>query len=142
MAALTCFFIGFRTDFVTSVRVSVASAGVLALVGRGPQGSENPKGEAHPLLIIIIDPLPTFLTGPSVAVIFKRPRQFHTLPLPSTRPERPVVLVRCDQTDMGASSVQYQRPTYRPRPRRSAGASAFRVPYAPCSCVIVRDNVH
>ena len=31
--ALTCFFVGFRTYFVKSVRVSVASAGVLALAG-------------------------------------------------------------------------------------------------------------
>ena len=45
LTALTCFFIGFRADFVTSVRVSVASAGVLAPAGLGP---ENPKG-AHPL---------------------------------------------------------------------------------------------
>ena len=46
-AALTCFFVGFRTDFVISVRVSVASAGVLALEGlrsAGPQGRKPPRG--------------------------------------------------------------------------------------------------
>ena len=46
--ALTCFFVGFRTDFVTSVRVSVASAGVLALGAFGPRGPENPKGAPSP----------------------------------------------------------------------------------------------
>ena len=39
--ALTCFFVGFRTDFVTSVRVSVASAGVLALAGLWPAGARK-----------------------------------------------------------------------------------------------------
>ena len=42
--ALTCFFVGFRADFVTSVRVSVASAGVLTLAGLRPARPENPKG--------------------------------------------------------------------------------------------------
>ena len=46
--ALTCFFAGFRTDFVTSVRVSVVSAAVLARAF-GTQGPENPKGGAHPV---------------------------------------------------------------------------------------------
>ena len=46
-------FVGFRTDFVTYVRVSVASAGVLTLAGLRQAGPENPKGGAplppHPL---------------------------------------------------------------------------------------------
>ena len=42
--ALTGFFDGFRTYFVTSVRVSVASAGVLALAGLGPPGARKPQG--------------------------------------------------------------------------------------------------
>ena len=42
--ALTCFFVGFRTDFVTSVRVSVAFVGVLALAGLRPAGARNPQG--------------------------------------------------------------------------------------------------
>ena len=42
--ALMCFFVGFRTDFVTSVRVSVASAGVLALAGLRPAGARKPQG--------------------------------------------------------------------------------------------------
>ena len=47
--ALKCFFVGFCTDFVTSVKVSVASAGVLAAPRAfGPRGPENPKG-APPL---------------------------------------------------------------------------------------------
>ena len=37
------FLVGFRADFVTSVCVSDAFAGVL---GFGPQGPENPKGGA------------------------------------------------------------------------------------------------
>ena len=40
----TCFFVGSRTDFVTSVRVSVASAGVLALEGLRPAGPRKPQG--------------------------------------------------------------------------------------------------
>ena len=40
--ALACFFVGFRTDFVTSVRVSVASAGVLTLAGLGLPGARKP----------------------------------------------------------------------------------------------------
>ena len=36
-------FVGFRTDFVTSVRVSVASAGVLALEGLRPAGARKPQ---------------------------------------------------------------------------------------------------
>ena len=43
--ALTCFFVGFRTDFVTSVRVSVASAGVLVLAGGAPK---TPNGRRTP----------------------------------------------------------------------------------------------
>ena len=42
--ALTCVFVGFRTDFVTSVRVSVASAGVLALGDLRPAGARKPQG--------------------------------------------------------------------------------------------------
>ena len=42
--ALTCFFVDFRTYFVTSVRVSVASAGVLAV----PARARNPQGGALP----------------------------------------------------------------------------------------------
>ena len=42
--ALTYFFVGFRTDFVTSVRVSVASAGVLALAGLRPARARKPQG--------------------------------------------------------------------------------------------------
>ena len=42
--ALTCFFVGFRTDFVTSVRLSVAPAGVLA------RGGPKPQEEAHTLI--------------------------------------------------------------------------------------------
>ena len=45
--ALMCFFVGLRTDFVTSVMVSVASAGVLARAGLRPAGPENPSG-VHP----------------------------------------------------------------------------------------------
>ena len=45
--ALTCFFVGLRTKFVSSVRVSVASAGVLALAGLG--GPKTTRGGAHPL---------------------------------------------------------------------------------------------
>ena len=40
------FFVGFREDFVTSARVSVASAGVLALAGLRP---ENPRASPPPL---------------------------------------------------------------------------------------------
>ena len=47
--ALTGFSVGFRTHFVTSVRVSVASARVLALTGFRPAGARNPQGGAHPL---------------------------------------------------------------------------------------------
>ena len=39
--SLTCFLVGFCTDFVTSVRGLAFSDGVLAF---GPRGSENPKG--------------------------------------------------------------------------------------------------
>ena len=46
--ALTCFFVGFRTDFVISVRVSVPSAGVLALSGLRPARPRKPKGSALP----------------------------------------------------------------------------------------------
>ena len=42
--ALTCFVVNFPTDFVTSVRASVVSAGVLAFGSRKTQG-----GGAHPL---------------------------------------------------------------------------------------------
>ena len=42
--ALTCFFIGFYTDFMTSVKVLVASAGVLALASLRPTGPEHPRG--------------------------------------------------------------------------------------------------
>ena len=42
--ALTCFFVGFRTDFVTYVRVSVASVGVLVLAGLSPAGARKPQG--------------------------------------------------------------------------------------------------
>ena len=38
-AAMTCFFVGFLTYIVTSVRVSVASDGVLALVSLRPHGA-------------------------------------------------------------------------------------------------------
>ena len=41
---LTCFLIAFRTDFVTSVRVLVASAGVLTLAGLWPAGDRKPLG--------------------------------------------------------------------------------------------------
>ena len=44
--ALTSFFIRFRTNFVTSVRVSVASAGVLAIAGLRPAGTRKPQGSA------------------------------------------------------------------------------------------------
>ena len=37
--ALTCFFVGLRADFVTTVRVSVALGVILAFGSRGP---ENP----------------------------------------------------------------------------------------------------
>ena len=47
--APTCFFVGFRTYFVTSVRASVASAGVLVLAGRAPASVRKPQGGAHPL---------------------------------------------------------------------------------------------
>ena len=47
--ALTCSFVGFRTDFVTSVRVSVASAGILTLAGHRPAGARKPQGEGAPL---------------------------------------------------------------------------------------------
>ena len=40
--ALTCFFVDFRTDIVTSVRVSVVSAGVLALAGLRLAGAQKP----------------------------------------------------------------------------------------------------
>ena len=43
---MTCSFVGFRTDSVTSVRVSVASAGVLALAGTRPAGARKPQGGA------------------------------------------------------------------------------------------------
>ena len=43
-------FVGFRTDFATSVRVLVASAGVLALAGLRPAGPQKPQVRgAHPL---------------------------------------------------------------------------------------------
>ena len=45
---LTCFFVGFRTYFVTSVTVSVVSAGVLALAGLRPAGARKPQGGVHP----------------------------------------------------------------------------------------------
>ena len=41
-------FVGFRTDFVTSVRVSVASAGVLALAGLRTAGARKPQGARAP----------------------------------------------------------------------------------------------
>ena len=44
--ALTRFFVPFRTDFVTSVRVSAASAEVLALAGLRPAGARKPQGGA------------------------------------------------------------------------------------------------
>ena len=59
MTALTCFFVGFRTDFVTSVRVSVASAGVLALAGLRPAGARKPQGGgAHTLSAPLATSLP------------------------------------------------------------------------------------
>ena len=42
--ALTCFFVGFRTDFVTSVRVSVAPAGVMTLAALRPAGGSKASG--------------------------------------------------------------------------------------------------
>ena len=39
--ALACFFVVFRRDFVTSVRVSVASAGFLTLASLRPAGARN-----------------------------------------------------------------------------------------------------
>ena len=39
-------FVGCRTEFVTSVRVSVASTGVLALAGLRPAGARKPQGGA------------------------------------------------------------------------------------------------
>ena len=41
-------FVGFRTYFVTSVGVSVASTGVLALAGLRPGWPENPKWAPSP----------------------------------------------------------------------------------------------
>ena len=41
-------FVSFRTDFVTSVRVSVASTGVLALAGLRPAGARKPQGDTPP----------------------------------------------------------------------------------------------
>ena len=43
------FFVGFRTYFMTYVRVSVASARVLALAGHRPSGPRKPQGDTHPL---------------------------------------------------------------------------------------------
>ena len=51
--ALTCFFVSLRTKFVSSVRVSAASAGVLALAGLG--GPKTTKG-AH-----ILSPPPGYV---------------------------------------------------------------------------------
>ena len=42
------FLVGFRTDFVTSVWVSVAFAGVLALAGIRPAGAREPQGAPLP----------------------------------------------------------------------------------------------
>ena len=45
--ALTCFLsVSANRYFVTSVRVSVASAGVLALAGLRPAGAQKPQGGA------------------------------------------------------------------------------------------------
>ena len=41
-------FVGFRTDFETSVTISLASAGVLTLAGLRPAGPKNPKGAPLP----------------------------------------------------------------------------------------------
>ena len=48
--ALTCFFVGFCTDFVTSVRVLVAFVGILALAGYRPAGARKPQGAPSPWL--------------------------------------------------------------------------------------------
>ena len=45
--APTFFFVGFRTYFVTSLRVSVASVGVLVLANRTPARARKPQGGAH-----------------------------------------------------------------------------------------------
>ena len=44
--ALTCFFVGFRTDFVTSVRVLAVSDGVLTLAGLRPARARKRQGGA------------------------------------------------------------------------------------------------
>ena len=46
---MNCFFVGFRTYFVTYVSVSIASAGVLALAGLRPVGTQKPQGGGTPL---------------------------------------------------------------------------------------------
>ena len=56
--ALTGFSVGFRTHFVTSVRVSVASAGVLTLTGLRPTGARNPQKGVHTLSAPWLRPCP------------------------------------------------------------------------------------
>ena len=70
--ALTYFFVGFGTNFVTSVRVSVASAGVLVLAGLRPtgrpRGPENLKGATPSAPPPWLRPWPAVLTSCSSIV--------------------------------------------------------------------------